>query len=216
MGFKIKRRHIETRIVKSNEKEEVEAKEDANYAILFESDEAFLDFCINPDPVFHESSVRRANGEAILYYDFDFSGAYKQLVQNEKMHFYIAQKTSKIVRRQCVSYRTASKLVKRVTDCLTTSEIDVLIVPEGVRELSDNVFIKEMDFAYLQKLYLPSTLVMIKSELLEELKLMQEFMWKDGIVIPVGTMEHFKRLLPESTHHLLKEDEPMYLDNIRI
>lgn len=72
--------------------------------ILFDTDEDFESYAINPSLTAYMDS----DGS---YYDWDFSSAFKQAVEEGKT-FYMCDRDSLVLKRQAVTYMTISKDVK--------------------------------------------------------------------------------------------------------
>lgn len=164
-------------------------------AIYFDSDESFINFCLNTEAVVHNEEG------ACPYFSLDFTEVYKEALEDDYTYFYIAQRNSTIVSRGCVNYRTITKRVERVIEWGELFHCEALEVPEGVTELR----LDKIDTLTLRELHLPSTLITVSPALIEKMESEKFVNRMRGIYVAPGTEEHFKQLLPQSVHHLIKE-----------
>lgn len=84
--------------------------------MYFDCDDDFYKFCVCPKVVIHD--VTNSDGSITSYFDFDYTDAYKDAIQNKKQ-FVIRDPKSQILKHKCVSYRTISKPVVNLMECCT-------------------------------------------------------------------------------------------------
>ena len=84
------------------------AQEEAD-AIVFDDDQAFFDWGVNPEL----KIIRDDNG--VSYYDWDYSPAYYQAIEQGKT-IYIVDNKSLINKRKEINYRTITKKIDNLGD----------------------------------------------------------------------------------------------------